>query len=157
MPIVTQSLFILAPPDRVFDLSRSIEVHIASTASTGERAVGGVTSGLLELGDQVSWEARHLGIRQRLTSRITAFDRPSSFTDSMVSGAFARFDHHHRFRARDSGTLVEDVFDYTSPLGALGRLADAIFLERYMARFLRIRLHAIKAVAESDDWHRFLP
>jgi ligand-binding SRPBCC domain-containing protein len=145
-----------APPERCFDLSRSVDLHVASTRQTGERAVGAVTSGLLGLGEEVTWSARHFGIRQTLTSRITAFDRPRHFRDAMVHGAFRRFDHDHFFAAHGEGTEMRDVFDFESPLGPLGRLVDALVLERYMRRFLERRNEEIKRVAESEAWRDVL-
>lgn len=148
MPIIELELRILAPVERVFDLSRSVEVHVASTARTEERAVGGKTSGLLELHDEVTWEATHFGLRQRLTSRMVAFDRPNYFRDSMVSGAFRRFDHDHFFSPIEGGTLARDRFDFDAPLGPLGHLVNALILTRYMRRFLEERLQTIKLTAE---------
>ena len=151
---------ILAPPERCFDLSRSVDVHVASTSRSGERAVAGVTSGMLGLGDEVTWRARHLGVWQTLTSRITRFDRPRNFRDSMVDGAFARFDHDHIFDPdpTDPGAcLMRDVFDFASPLGPLGRLVDRVFLDRYMRAFLAERNDVIRAVAECDRWRTYLP
>jgi ligand-binding SRPBCC domain-containing protein len=115
-----------------------------------ERAIGGKTSGLLALGDEVTWRARHFGVRQDLTSRITAFDRPRHFRDSLVRGAFARFDHDHYFAAEGGGTRMRDVFDYRAPLGPIGWLAEHLFLSAYMRRFLLARLRELKALAESD-------
>jgi ligand-binding SRPBCC domain-containing protein len=151
------SLHVAAPADRCFDLARSVDAHVHSTAATGERAVGGRTAGLLELGDAVTWRARHFGVRQELTSRMTAFNRPRHFRDSMVRGAFARFDHDHYFAPADGGTLLRDVFTYRAPLGPLGWLAERLFLTAYMRRFLRARLYALKALAESPGWAEFLP
>jgi ligand-binding SRPBCC domain-containing protein len=150
MPVIELATFIRAAPERVFDLSRDVDAHVASAQGTGERAVAGKTSGLLELGDEVTWEAVHFGVRQRLTSRITRFDRPRSFRDSMVRGAFARFDHDHVFEPVDGGTLARDVFDFTSPLGLLGRLADGMVLERHMRRFLGERMRILKELAERE-------
>ena len=76
MPVIKLETFIRAPVERVFDLARSVDVHTAAAAETIERAVAGVTSGLMELNDEVTWEGTHFGIRQRLTSRITALERP---------------------------------------------------------------------------------
>ena len=42
-----------------------------------------------------------------------------------------------------------DTFDYTSPLGPLGRLADILFLRQYMSRLLRRRNAYLKSEAES--------
>jgi ligand-binding SRPBCC domain-containing protein len=156
MPKIVLTTMIHAPPERCFDLSRSIDLHVASTRQTGEHAVGAITSGLLGLGDEVTWSARHFGVRQTLTSRITAFDRPHHFRDSMVRGAFRRFDHDHFFAAYGAETEMRDVFDFETPLGPLGRLADALVLGRYLRRFLERRNEEIKRVAESDAWKAML-
>jgi len=97
MPVIELSTLILAPSERVFDLARSIDAHQDSTSGTEERAIAGVTKGLIGLNDEVTWEARHLGVRQRLTVRVTAFERPRHFQDAMVSGAFKRMVHDHEF------------------------------------------------------------
>jgi ligand-binding SRPBCC domain-containing protein len=156
MPRIVLDTLIHAPPERCFDLARSVDLHVLSTQQTGERAVGAVTSGLLGLGQEVTWSARHFGMRQTLTSRITAFDRPHHFRDSMVCSAFRRFNHDHFFAARSEGTEMKDVFDFDSPLGPLGRLADALVLERYMRRLLERRNAEIKRVAESGAWQGVL-
>ena len=157
MARIELSLQVAAPSDRCFDLARSVDAHVRSTAATGERAVAGKTAGLLDLGDEVTWRARHFGVLQSLTTRITAFDRPRHFRDSMVRGAFARFDHDHYFTPADGGTLLRDVFDYRAPLGPFGWFAERLFLSAYMRRFLAARLRALKAVAESEDWAKFVP
>jgi ligand-binding SRPBCC domain-containing protein len=149
MPVIILRTRVAAPPARCFDLARDVDLHQRSTAASRERAVAGVTTGLLGAGDQVTWEATHFGIRQRLTSRITEFDPPNRFVDEMVRGAFARFRHEHQFLAVEGGTEMVDIFDYTSPLGLLGRLADGLFLRRYMAALLRERNAYLKRAAES--------
>jgi ligand-binding SRPBCC domain-containing protein len=136
---------VAAPVERCFDLARSIDLHQLSTAATGERAVAGRTSGLIGPGEEVTWRARHLGVWQTLTSRITAYERPVHFRDSQVRGAFRRFDHDHFF-AREGD----------APLGLLGRAAERIFLTAYMRRFLVERNRVLRVVAESDDWRRFV-
>jgi ligand-binding SRPBCC domain-containing protein len=156
MPKILLTTMIHAPPERCFDLSRSVDLHVASARQTGEHAVGAIVGGLLGLGDEVTWSARHFGVRQTLTSRITAFDRPHHFRDSMVRGAFRRFDHDHFFAVHGAETEMRDVFDFESPLGPLGRLADALVLGRYLRRFLERRNEEIKRVAESDAWQDML-
>lgn len=149
MPVVRVETWIDAGAETCFDLARSVDAHVSSTAQSRERAVAGVTSGLLELGDEVTWEARHLGIRQRLTAKITRFERPRMFEDRMVKGAFKSFVHVHEFEPARGGTRMVDTFDYKSPLGLLGALADVMFLERYMRRFLVDRASYLKQVAET--------
>ena len=156
MPVIELSTFIAAPAERVFDLSRSIDLHTASTAGTGERAIVGVTSGLIGPGEEVTWRARHLGVWQTLTSRITTYERPTHFADAMVRGAFARMEHHHYFEPIDGGTRMRDTFDFRSPFGLLGRVMDFVFLERYMRRFLIERNRVIKVAAESDGWSQYI-
>lgn len=156
MPIITLETEILAPIERVFDLARSIDLHQESLADTNERAVGGVTSGLIGLGETVTWEAVHFGVRQKLTSKITACEPPHRFSDTMVSGAFARFDHQHFFEEVEGGTFMRDIFDYDSPLWVLGWIADALFLESYMRRLLIERNRILKETAEGDGWKRFI-
>jgi len=147
-----------APRERCFDLARSVEMHTRSAASTGETAIAGRTSGLLGPGDEVTWRARHFGVWQALTSRITAYDRPAFFRDSMVRGAFARLDHDHRFADDGAGgTVMDDVFEFTAPGGALGLVVERLLLARYLRRLLAARNLEIKSAAESDVWRRFVP
>jgi ligand-binding SRPBCC domain-containing protein len=156
MPLIEFHMLVHAPITRVFDLSRSVDLHLDSTGETREIVVEGPSSGLLGLGDEITWEATHLYVRQRLTSRITGFDRPHSFRDSMVRGAFRRFDHDHLFEESNGATTVRERFDFDAPLWVLGRLAETLFLERYMRRFLLERTRMIKTIAESDDWARYV-
>lgn len=157
MPVITLETLIEAPRIRVFDLARSIDLHLKSMSMSRERAVSGVTAGLIELGETVTWEAVHFGVRQRLTSRITICDRPVRLQDVMINGAFAGFTHDHYFFEQGTGTLMKDVFDYASPLGAIGRLADVLFLKKYMTNLLTERNQTIRSVAENDEWRNFIP
>lgn len=156
MPMIELATAIRAPIDRVFDLARSIDAHQDSTGGTEERAVAGVTRGLIGMDDEVTWEAWHFGVRQRLTVRVTAFDRPKHFQDVMVSGAFKSMVHDHEFAEGPTGTVMRDRFEFESPLGILGRIADWLFLASYMRRFLVRRNAALKQLAESTEGSRYL-
>ena len=156
MPVIITHTEINAPIDRCFDLSRSIDLHKISTKHTKEEAIGGVTSGLINLDESVTWRAVHLGVSQTLTSKITAFERPFFFVDEMVYGAFKRFHHKHKFEFKDGVTRMTDHFDYESPFGILGKIIDFIILKRYMANLLAKRNQTIKEFAESDKWINIL-
>ncbi|MEM9722192.1 MAG: SRPBCC family protein [Bacteroidota bacterium] len=156
MPIIQLEMKINAEIGIVFDLSRSIDLHKISTRHTHEEAVAGVTSGLIKMGESVTWRAKHFGIYQKLTSKITAFDRPNYFVDEMVKGAFKRFKHEHIFEEQEGQTLMKDVFEYESPLGLLGNMADALILEKYMRRLLEKRNETIKVFAETERWKEVL-
>lgn len=156
MPVINLETKINAPVERVFDLSRCIDLHEATMTDHKEKAVAGVRKGLINLNETVTWEAVHFGVRQRLTSKITVYNRPHHFRDSLVSGAFKRFDHDHFFEETGGMTVMRDVFDYDSPYSILGTFADRLFLESYMKKLLENRNALIKRIAESDDWKRFL-
>jgi ligand-binding SRPBCC domain-containing protein len=157
MPIIELITTIYAPIKRCFDLSRSIDLHTGSTSHTGEKAVSGVTSGLIGEGEKVTWRAKHFGIWQYLTSRISAFDPPLHFRDAMVRGAFQHIHHDHYFEQQGDQTLMRDVFDYAAPLGILGRLVEQFVLTHYLRRLLERRNAFIKQIAESDQWRQYLP
>lgn len=149
MPTIVLETKIKAPMELVFDLSRSIEMHQESTSSTNEKAIGGKTSGFMELNDTVTWRAKHLGIYQKLSVKITEMERPHYFKDERIKGAFKRFSHDHFFEQKGDFTIMKDAFDYTSPFGIIGRIVDRVFLKNYMTRFLNERNRVIKIKAES--------
>jgi len=148
MPKIVHSILIYAPIEVCFDLARDVEVHQEKTKHTKEKAIDGVTSGLMEKGDEVTWEAVHLGIRQKLTAKITDMHRPYEFTDVMVKGAFHSFTHKHQFIQDHKGTIMKDTFDYQSPLGVLGKVADQLFLKKYMETVIGTRARELKRIAE---------
>ena len=152
MPTIHLTTFVAAPTQRVFDLARSIDLHRKSMAHTGEEAIAGTTSGLIGLNETVTWKARHLRRVRVLKSKITAMDPPLSFTDEMVNGDFKSLRHEHHFKTIANGTLLIDIFTYEAPYGGLGRLADRLFLTRYMKTLLETRNKTIKEYAESEKW-----
>jgi ligand-binding SRPBCC domain-containing protein len=156
METIRLTTWIDAPVDRCFKLSTSIDLHVASTALTGEKAVDGVTSGLISNGETVTWRGRHLGLRLRHTSRIDGWRPSSYFRDVMIHGAFARFEHEHFFAAMDDGTRMRDELRFSAPWGPLGRLAAKMVVRRYLTALLIRRNAAIKRVAESEEWHTYL-
>jgi ligand-binding SRPBCC domain-containing protein len=147
---------IKAPVERVFNLSRSIDLHMASTDFTGEQAIAGVTSGLIGLEERVTWKGRHFGINVEHTSLITAFRFPTHFQDSMVRGLFRRFSHDHFFEKTATGTLMRDAMRFEAPCGALGHIVERILLEKHLRQLLLRRNQCIQQVAESDEWRRYL-
>lgn len=156
MPRIVLTTEINASKEIVFDISRSIDLHKISTEQTNEEAIAGVTTGLIGLNEWVTWQAKHFGISQKLTTKITEFEYPNYFTDEMMKGAFKNFKHKHVFESHQNGTLMTDYFDYTSPLGFLGKIADGLFLKKYMTNFLKKRNTTIKAFAESEKWKQLI-
>jgi ligand-binding SRPBCC domain-containing protein len=151
MPLIRLETFIRAPAERCFDLARSIDLHAVAPGPLTHRAVGGTTSGLIGPGESVSWEASLFGVRLKMTSKIVAYERPREFTDEMQRGPFARWRHTHRFEPADGGTLMRDAADFASPLGPLGRVADALVLERFMRRLLLAQNDFLREAAEGRN------
>ncbi|MDO7886280.1 SRPBCC family protein [Hymenobacter cheonanensis] len=148
---------IKAPQARCFYLALSVDLHAVSARQTKEEIIAGVRSGVLQLNDSVTFRARHFGIWQTLTSKITEFQATCYFRDEMQQGAFKSMWHGHYFEQEGPTVLMRDVFVFTSPLGWLGRLVDALVLKRYMRQFLVQRGLVVKQYAESDDWQSVLP
>ncbi len=140
---------IAAPPRRVFDLSLDVELHTASMAGSGERIIGGVTSGRMRPDDTVTWQATHFGVPWRMTSRISESDAPGYFVDEQVRGPFRRWRHEHHFEPDgEGGTVMRDVVDFAAPFGPLGRLVEWVMLDRYMPKLIRLRNEHLKRAAE---------
>lgn len=152
MPHIHLELQINAPIERCFDLARSIDLHKLSTGNTQEEAIAGTTSGLIGLNETVTWRAKHFGVRQKLTSKITEFERPHFFVDEMLEGAFKSIHHKHIFKQEGEATIMTDEFFYESPLGILGVFADKLFLEKYLRKLLTERNKMIKEFAETERW-----
>lgn len=148
MPHLELTTTIEAPVEVCFDFSLDVDLHTQSTGAR-EEIVGGVRSGGMALGDDVTWKAWHFGIPFRMTSEITEYERPARFLDEQTRGPFASWRHEHRFEDRDGGTLIRDVVDYRSPLGPVGSLVDRIRLERYMVGLLQRRNEFLRLAAEA--------
>ncbi len=156
MPKIHITTFIAAPAERVFDLSRSISLHKISTEGTNEKAIAGVTSGLINLNETVTWQAKHLFKTRQHKTKITAMQSPENFTDEMLAGDFKSFQHHHYFKPVQNGTVMIDVLFFEIPYGLLGRWFNKIYLTKYLKRFLNKRNNVIKQYAETEKWKAVL-
>ncbi|MDO6657233.1 SRPBCC family protein [Anaerobacillus sp. 1_MG-2023] len=151
MPVIYLETLIEAPIEICFNYARSVEAHMKSTEQTNEKAVRGVTEGLLGNGDAVTWEATHFGIKQKLTAKITGMQEPDWFIDEMTKGAFKSFVHSHRFEEIDDVTLMIDEFSYEAPFGLIGSIANLLFLKKYMKNLLEKRALELKKMAERTE------
>ena len=147
---------IKAPVERCFDLARSIDLHVRSAQRTREKAVAGVVSGLIAEGQEVEWKARHFGICLTMRVRITRYERPRFFQDSMVNGPFGFFRHDHIFESTGSGTMMSDLIVFSSPVPLAGQLLDRLVIRKHLQNFVEERNKQLKAAAESDLWRQYL-
>ena len=137
-----------APAEICFDLMRDIRIHTETTAQTNEKAVAGVTDGMIGLGQTVTFEGTHFGMRQRLTVKVVEFERPRLFVDEMIDGRFKAFRHVHEFSERDGGTLMRDTLIWESPFGIFGKIVDKLLLERHMRNLAHKRNVMLREIAE---------
>jgi ligand-binding SRPBCC domain-containing protein len=156
METIRLATWINAPVERCFQLSLSIDLHVASTSSSREEAVDGVTTGLIGQNETVTFQGRHLGLRRSHTSRIETLRPYIYFRDVMISGSFRHFEHDHHFAAMDDGTRIRDEIEFSLPWGPLGRAITGLYLKRHLVRMLNERNAFLKRVAESEEWHRYL-
>ena len=156
MSVIHLTTEINAPVELVFDLSRSVDLHMISTHQTNETVEAGRSSGLCTVGDTITWRARHLGFYQRLTVEIVCCDFPTYFEDRMAKGAFRSFTHQHYFESRQTQTLMMDIFEFESPMGIIGKVFNRIFLKHYMTKLLLKRNEVIKEFAESAKGKKLL-
>jgi ligand-binding SRPBCC domain-containing protein len=132
----------------VFDLSLDIDAHRASMWASNERAIAGVTSGRIGLGETVTWRATHFRIPFTMTSRVTELARPHRFVDEQVRGPFRSFHHEHLFEAHDGVTRMIDRIRFDAPGGPIGRLVERDMLASYLQKLIAVRGEYLKAEAE---------
>ncbi|MEO6638621.1 MAG: SRPBCC family protein [Ginsengibacter sp.] len=124
MPVIESTTNINSTLETCFDLSRSIDLHQISTAHTNEKAIAGKVKGLIGLHEFVTWEAKHFGITQKLTSKITAFSPPFHFRDEQQQGPFKYIIHDHHFEIDNGNVIMKDIFNFQSPFGYIGKVVD---------------------------------
>jgi ligand-binding SRPBCC domain-containing protein len=156
MPLIQLTTTIDAPVQRCFDLARSIDFHEKTTAETYEKAIAGVTFGLISKGEQVTWRAKHFGVYQNLTSVISEMEAPFYFEDRMLKGAFKSIRHKHFFKEEDGKTVMKDEFEFEAPGWIIGKLFSRWFLSGYLKGFIEQRNQMLKNALESTEWKKYL-
>lgn len=156
MAVIDTSIQIKAPLCIVFDLCRSIDMHVVSTNGTDEKAIEGRKTGLILAGETVTWQARHLLKTRKFKTIITAMEPYRYFRDEMAKGDFKSFFHEHYFEEKAGVVIMRDVLTLVAPYGFIGKIAEQFFLKNYIQRFLVKRNMATKHYAESGEWKKIL-
>lgn len=149
MTTINLSTKIKAPIQNVFDASRNIHIHQLSASKSSEKAIAGVTFGLINLNETVTWRGKHFGFYLTHKSRITAMTFYSHFTDEMEEGKFKTFKHQHFFEEKMGVTTMTDELQYETPFGIFGKLFDYLFLKKHLTEFLLERNKILKTVSEN--------
>ncbi|MCF6142181.1 SRPBCC family protein [Flavobacterium sp. K77] len=140
-----------APIEIIFDLSRNIDIHQQSTSKSHETAIDGVTSGLINLNETVTWRGKHFGVYLKHKSLISAMEIPTYFVDEMLEGKFKSFKHQHTFIQKKGFVIMEDKIQYETPYGIFGKFFDHFLLKKHLTKFISERNSFIKSVAENHQ------
>lgn len=134
----------------VFDINRNIDIHKLSTSKSNETAIAGVTSGLINKGETVTWRGKHFGIYLTHKSLIPEMEFPNYFIDEMVEGRFRKFKHLHTFSEKNGKTIMMDKIEYETPFWIFGKIFDKIVLKSYLTNFIKERNTFIKKTVENQ-------
>jgi ligand-binding SRPBCC domain-containing protein len=156
MASIHLTTFIGAPVERVFDLCRNISLYKISMQHTSHRAVSGVTSGLISLGETVTWKGKHLFKTRLFTSKIIEMTPYEKFTEKMIRGDFLSFQHEHFFKPANNGTIIIDMINYEIPYGFLGNLLNRFYIHAYLEKIIIHRNDVVKQYAEGEKWKAVL-
>lgn len=156
MPNIHITTFIAAPVERVFDLSRNIDLHKQSMTKHKEEAVAGTRFGLIEKDETVTWKAKHLFKTRFLRTRITEMIKPNIFIDEQSKGDFKMLKHEHHFKPCENGTIMIDLIHFETPYGNIGKWFNTLYLTKYVRKLIEQRNKTIKEFAETEKWKKLL-
>ena len=151
MTKIQRTTTINAPIEIVFNNSRNIDIHQYSASKTNETAIAGITSGLINKGETVTWKGKHFGIYMQHESIISEMDFPNYFVDEQVKGHFKSFKHEHIFQRKENQTLMIDILEYETPFGFIGKLIDNIILKNHLTNFIIYRNSVLKKLSENHQ------
>ncbi len=140
-----------APIEKVFDTNRNIDVHQQSASKTQEIAIAGITSGLINKNETVTWKGKHFGVYITHQSLIPEMIFPTYFVDEQLKGKFKSFKHQHFFEQKENYVEVRDLLEYETPFGIFGKLFDKLFLKKHLTNFIIHRNAILKELAENQQ------
>ena len=134
--------------ERVFDTNRNIDIHQQSASKTKEVAIAGITFGLINKNETVTWKGKHFGVYLTHQSLISEMDFPTYFVDEQLKGQFKSFKHQHFFEQKENYVEVTDLLEYETPFGIFGQLFDKLLLKKHLTNFIIHRNAVLKNLAE---------
>jgi ligand-binding SRPBCC domain-containing protein len=156
METIRLTTWINAPVERCFKLAVCMDFHPAALEALHGKGLNGRNNGLISVGVPVKWKGSYFGVPWTHTGVIDLWRPFTYFRDVEVEGALRHYEHDHHFAAMDDGTRVRDEVRFAAPMGALGRMAEKMVLRRHLMKLLMLRNAALKQVAESELWHKYL-
>ena len=148
--------FIKAPAKRVFDLSRSANLFQISSDNIFEKFVEGLSSGLMNENETVSYQAKYFYRTRNLTLKIINLNIPNQITIQLIMKGFKSFQYNLYFKSIKNGTFLIDIIEYERSYGLMGKLLDKIFIKNHIAKLLSYRNEVINQYAETAKWKEIL-
>ena len=140
-----------APIETVFNTNRDIDIHQQSASKTKEVAIAGITSGLINKNETVTWKGKHFGVYLTHQSVISEMIFPTYFVDEQLKGQFKSFKHQHFFEQKENYVEVRDLLEYETPFGIFGKLFDKLLLKKHLTNFIIHRNAVLKDLAEKQQ------
>jgi ligand-binding SRPBCC domain-containing protein len=97
----------------------------------------------LEAGARIEYQLTLDGVPVKWATLIERWEPPHEFVDVQLRGPYRVWRHTHRFLAEGQGTRMIDDVAYELPLGPLGRLVEALWARREVARIFAHRTEVI--------------
>lgn len=85
-----------------------------------------------------------LGIKLNWVTEISHVKDEEYFIDEQRFGPYALWHHQHHFREIKGGVHMTDILTYAVPYGFIGRIANALFVERKIKRVFAYRQQQIE-------------
>ncbi len=92
-----------------------------------------------------------LGIPLRWATEITQVKDNEFFIDEQRFGPYAFWHHQHWFEEKDGGVLMKDIVHYGLPLGPLGRLANALFVNKQLQGIFSYRKQVVDELLKKGE------
>ncbi len=144
MARILKSIDIDSSPDNVFNYVTNVSTQpdwikfmkaVDITAGDG-KSKGTTDRSVIKLGPSA----------QEMEALWTEYDPPRSFARKATSGM--EMEGRMTFAPRDDGTYVEWTIAYRPPMGALGGVVDALFMNRVFQNEIEESLESLKAQLE---------
>jgi ligand-binding SRPBCC domain-containing protein len=97
----------------------------------------------MRAGARIDYRISLFGLPFRWRTVIEAFEPEVRFVDVQAAGPYRYWHHTHEFSDAPGGTLVRDRVEYELPLGPLGEIARALFVNRQLRQIFDFRRAAI--------------
>ena len=87
-------------------------------------------------------------------TKINLYNPPLIFIDEQLKGPYKKWVHTHTFKEYNGGTIINDEVEYIVPFGALGFLANSIWIKFELNRVFEYRHKIINSYFNNVSYIR---